>query len=287
MSDTSSVARMGALYQEHVLLGADLEPSGDGKLMRAVSYPSEKASGPDPDGAVVSDLTGSTYVLIKGPHASELMEAAFCGPKLQPGECGWECALTAEGALTSVPLVIRTGENEYALIDPSGRGEVVVAWLGFLAQIEQNGFAPYEGTKIEDAIDMLHPLLLAGNAATKVLSDYVEHPRELPQPGQVRSTHLDKIPAVAARAPLPGASLPTYVLMVPPTRAATMWRSFLSFTEVAPAGSASLARAMGQLLPWYPVLDEKDQVKPTAAELDGWGLLREARDFVGARLLAQ
>ena len=44
---------------------------------------------------------------------------------------------------------------------------------------------------------------------------------------------------------------------------------------------------MGQLLPWYPVLDEKDQVKPTAAELDGWGLLREARDFVGARLLAQ
>ena len=46
---------MGALYQEHVLLGAVLEPSGDGKLMRAVSYPSEKASGPDPvDGCAAS-----------------------------------------------------------------------------------------------------------------------------------------------------------------------------------------------------------------------------------------
>lgn len=281
---TQEVARMGTLYHEHALLGASFAPSTEGDVMRAESYPNETGAY-EKGRAYLADLTGSTYKLVSGASAQPLVEAAFCGKKLKVGECAWECALTAEGAVTSVALVARTGDNEYALIDPTPRGDVVSAWLGFLASIEQGGYAPYAETSIEDADCMLTPLFLAGDAARTVLSDYVGHVRDLPSPGQVRSLHLDKISAVVAGVPVPGQAIPAFVVLVPPTRAVTLWRSFLSFTETAPLGSAALLAAEQSLLPWGEVLAPMDQVKPSAETLRAWGLLRAERDFVGARSL--
>lgn len=285
-SKSDNFARMGVLYGEHALLGADFSSSDDGSVIRVVSYPSEKGGPVDSGRAYLHDLSGSSYVLVSGPHASDLIEAAFCGPKISVGESAWQCALTAEGGLTSVPLVIRTGANEYVLLDPSDRGDVVVAWLGFLSQIEQNGFAPYAGTKVEEATDMLTPLLMAGNAATAVLSDYVSHPRDLPTLGQVKNVYLDKISAVASRIAIPGITFPVFVLLVPPAQASILWRSFLSFNEVSPVGCVAVCRAMAEMLPWGGLLSEKDKVLPSAAQLESWGLLRSTRDFVGSRCLS-
>lgn len=285
-SKSDNFARMGVLYGEHALLGADFSSSDDGSVIRVVSYPSEKDGPVDSGRAYLHDLSGSSYVLVSGPHASDLIEAAFCGPKISVGESAWQCALTSEGGLTSVPLVIRTGANEYVLLDPSDRGDVVVAWLGFLSQIEQNGFAPYAGTKVEDATDMLTPLLMAGNAATAVLSDYVSHPRDLPALGQVKNVYLDKISAVASRIAIPGITFPVFVLLVPPAQASILWRSFLSFNEVSPVGCVAVCRAMAEMLPWGGLLSEKDKVLPSAAQLESWGLLRSTRDFVGSRCLS-
>lgn len=285
-SKSDNFARMGVLYGEHTLLGADFSSSDDGSVIRVVSYPSEKGGPVDSGRAYLHDLSGSSYVLVSGPHATDLIEAAFCGPKISVGESAWQCALTAEGGLTSVPLVIRTGANEYVLLDPSDRGDVVVAWLGFLSQIEQNGFAPYAGTKVEEATDMLTPLLMAGNAATAVLSDYVSHPRDLPTLGQVKNVYLDKISAVASRIAIPGITFPVFVLLVPPAQASILWRSFLSFNEVSPVGCVAVCRAMAEMLPWGGLLSEKDKVLPSAAQLESWGLLRSTRDFVGSRCLS-
>lgn len=285
-SKSDNFARMGVLYGEHALLGADFSSSDDGSVIRVVSYPSEKGGPVDSGRAYLHDFSGSSYVLVSGPHASDLIEAAICGPKISVGESAWQCALTAEGGLTSVPLVIRTGANEYVLLDPSDRGDVVVAWLGFLSQIEQNGFAPYAGTKLEEATDMLTPLLMAGNAATAVLSDYVSHPRDLPAVGQVKNVYLDKISAVASRIAIPGITFPVFVLLVPPAQASILWRSFLSFNEVSPVGCVAVCRAMAEMLPWGGLLSEKDKVLPSAAQLESWGLLRSTRDFVGSRCLS-
>lgn len=278
------VARMGTLYHEHALLGASFAPSTEGGVMRAESYPSETGAY-EKGRAYLADLTGSTYELVSGACAQPLVEAAFCGKKLQVGECAWQCALTAEGALTSVSFLARTGNNEYALLDPMSRGDVVSAWLGFLASIEQDGYAPYADASIEDADQMLTPLLLAGDAARSVLSDYVGHVRDLPAPGEVRNVSLDKIPAVVACAELPGQSIPAFVILVPPARATTLWRSFLSFSETAPVGSTALVSAQRSLLPWGEELALTGQVKPGAEALRSWGLLRDERDFVGARSL--
>ncbi len=280
------VARMGALYQEHLYLGATFAPSDEGDVMRVSSYPSEKGAGFDPKAAYLADLTGSTYELISGDASQALAEAFFCGKKLAVGECSWEASLTAEGALTSVPLVGRTGQGEYVVLDPSPRGDVASAWLGFISSIEQGGYAPYAQAQVEDATDMLTPLLLAGHAARAVLTDYVEHPRDLPAPGSVRNVRLDRIPTVSMGIGLPGApELPAYVLLVPAAQAATLWRSFLSFSEVEPVGSGALGRALRSLTPWGDDLFEKDQVKPGADRLSAAGLLRTERDFIGARAL--
>lgn len=278
------VTRMGTLYHEHVLLGAAFSPSSEGDVMRVESYPSETGAF-EKGRAYLCDVTGSTYKLVSGAAAQSLVEAVFCGHKLRVGECAWETALTAEGAVTSVALVARTGDNEYAVVDPTPRGDVVSAWLGFIAAIEQNGYAPYSDASIEDAENMLVPLLLVGDAARAVLSDYVGHVRDLPAPGQVGSLHLDKISSVVAGIPLPGNSMPAFLVLVPPARATTLWRSFLSFNETAPIGSAALVRAEQGLLPWGEALAVMDQVKPGAQALKAWGLLRDERDFVGARSL--
>ena len=275
---------MGTLYQEHVLLGATFEPSSEGDVMRVESYPSETRTY-EKGRAYLCDLTGSTYKLVSGAAAQPLVEAVFCGKKLQVGECSWECALTAEGAATSVSLVARTGDNEYVIVDPTPRGDVVSAWIGFIAGIEQNGYSPYAGTTIEDAGGMLTPLLLAGDAARTVLCDYVGHVRDLPAPGEVRSIHLDKISAVVAGVPLPGQSMPCYLVLIPPAKAVTLWRSFLSFNETAPLGSAALVRNVNALLPWGESLGTMDQVKPGTEPLRAWGLLRSTPDFVGSRSL--
>ncbi len=278
------VARMGVLYQEHLCLGATFAPSYEGDVMRVSSYPSEKGGAIDPKAAYLADLTGSTYELISGEASQALAEAFFCGKKLAVGECSWEASLTAEGALTSVPLVGRTGRDEYVMIDPSPRGDVASAWLGFISSIEQNGYAPYADAQVEDATGMLTPLLLAGNAARAVLTDYVERPRDLPAPGTVRNVRLDRIATVSMGLRLPGApDLPAYVLLVPTAKAGTLWRSFLSFGEVEPVGSDALGSALRSLTPWGDDLFEKDQVKPGAERLISAGILRTERDFIGAR----
>lgn len=287
---TSNTARMGALYEEHVLLGAKFTDSCDGSHIRACAYPSEDTAVSEGktfgDGVYIHDLTGSTYLLVSGADARALIEAAFCGPKLRVGECAWQAALTAEGALTSVALVARTGDEEYVLIDPSLRGEVVYAWLTFLAAIEQDGYAPYANARIEDASGMLVPVLMAGEGASRVLADYVPTPKDLPAQGQVKNVLLDKIQAVCIRVPASGLPGHTYVALVPEARARILWRSFLSFNEVRPLGCEALLRAMGRYLPWGEVLFETDQVKPGGEKLCEWGLLRDTMDFVGSRALA-
>lgn len=282
----SAAARMGALYQEHVYLAAELEPAEEGGVMRVAAYPSEDGKAFDAGAAYLCDLTGSTYELISGESSCELVEAVFCSRKLGIGECAWQASLTAEGALTSVPLVGRGGQGEYVLLDPTPRGQVVSAWAGFIAMIEQDGYAPYAGSALEDATDMLTPLMLAGNAAREVLSDYVERPSALPSAGHMANVYLDRISALVASPRLPGApGLPVYVLLVPVSHAVTLWRSFLSFSEVEPMGHRALTAALKGMVPWGEALFDPDQVKPSREELAGWGLLRGESDFIGARAL--
>lgn len=281
-------AATGALTEEHELLGAQFVESDVSEAPVVGSYAAEPASSYADEGALLFDLSGHVYDLVGGPCAQALAEACFAGRALVPGQCGFEACLTGEGNLLSVSLLLRAGDAEYVLLDPSARGVSVHAWLGFLANLEQDGTRPFDGSTVEEASAMLVPLLLVGRDAEKVLSDYVSAPEALPAAGEVASIHLDRIPVVAACLPQETAACKGYVLLVPPVRARVLWRSLLSFGEVMPAGEGTLRVLAQRCLPWGTLLASTDNaVRPSRDELLGWGVLREDDTYVGARGLRQ
>lgn len=277
--------RMGTLYQEHVFLGASFKPSLDENHQVVCAYAAEKdavtAMG---DGCVLADLTGATYQLILGADAAAMAQAAFCGKRLAVGECAFEPALGGDGCLMSIPLVVRCGDTEHVVVDLGSRGAIGLAWLGFLATAEEGGVRPFGNTSIEDATSMLTPLLLMGAKANDVLSDYL-HGQALPRPGEVASLSLDAISAVVACAPLAPGGIRAYFLFVPPTKARVLWRSFLSFDQVAPVGLPGAKKALFSALRFSDLCEKTDKVLVTGDQLRDLGLMRADGGFIGQSAL--
>ncbi|QOY59772.1 aminomethyl transferase family protein [Thermophilibacter immobilis] len=281
---TSDKPRMGVLYDEHALLHARFSTSEEAGPRRVLSYDAEKGPAHAREGALLADLTGCAYLLAHGPSAPDFARAALAGRRLAVGEADFEAALTGDGSLVSVPLAARCGDEEYVLLDPSPHGDVLDSWLGFLHGVEQDGFTPYANITIEDATDMLVPLLLVGAAARSVLADYVRDPQALPAPGHVTSLQLDRIAALVTRLGAPALDeVACYLALVPVAFARTLWRSLLSFGEVAPAGLQTVCELSRRALPWGELLSSPDRVSPSRRVLASWGLLRDEDDFVGAR----
>lgn len=275
----------GVLYQEHLYLGGTF---GDGtfpalSMPQAYGSPHGDEGAPFREGAGLSDLSGTHSVLLSGAPAQAFVEAAFAGRKLAVGECRFEAVLGGDGILMSVPLLARTGDAEYVLWDASERFELLSGWLGFLAGVSQDGFAPYAGLEREDVTGRLVPLLLWGPAAEHVLGDYLSSGSHLPGAGRVCDLALDSIPSVVAEPPVPGGRC--LLALVPPTYARTVWRSLLSFNEVAPVGERALVAHAEEALGWLALVEDTDRTKPSRAELERWDLVRAGGDFVGGRAI--
>nr|WP_314638297.1 aminomethyl transferase family protein [uncultured Olsenella sp.] len=269
------------LHEEHLLLGASF-PEGEAPLLGPVSYVTEGADDPFRGGCALCDLTGTLVLLASGGPASSWAQAAFAGDGLAVGECSFQPALLGDGSLASIPLLGRTGDDEYAIWDLSPRSQTLSAWLSFLANVEQGGYKPYEGLGTEDVTDRLVPLALWGDSAEAVLRDYLPGEDTLPAAGRLGELLLDgRIGCLIARLPLAGEDC--FLLMVPPTLVRRLWRSLLSFGSVTPVGHGRVVSRLGELLPWSRWLSQTDRVAPTEGELEGQGLLRASGDFVGAR----
>lgn len=282
MSPSDDSVNRNVLLKEHLLLGADY----DGKSLPSLALPARYGSGSGEDGALTSgaglaDLSGMGSLLLSGPPATSFATAAFCGRELAVGECAFEPALGGDATLMSVPLLARTGDAEYALWDATPRFELLGRWVEFLSGVSQDGYAPYEGLSREDVSGRLVPLLLWGPAARHVLGDYVSSPAGLPAAGRVRDVRLDRIPAVVAGVPVGRGNC--LLALVPPDRARSLWRSLLSFDEVAPVGELALASHARQALGWLSRVEDTDRLVATRAGLEG--LVRGGTDFVGARAL--
>lgn len=277
----------GALREEHVLLGASFGELAAADVPPVTSYAGEGELEGLLSGAVLADLTGTAYLLVSGEDAPGLFCAAACGRELAVGETAFEAVLTGEGRLLSVPLALRTGDHEYVLLDPTHRGAALAAWLGFVRGARGgDGRMPFAAADVEDASGMLVPLMLAGARSGEVLSDYVRTPGEaLPGEGAVAAVHLDAIPALVAR--VPGAGPQAWLALVPAARARAVWRSLLSFTEVAPVGTRAAGDVLSDGRPWSRALPEDGPLDVPRADLAAWGLVREGDDFVGARLLGR
>ena len=259
---------------EHDLLGARY----DQEAGYVAGYAGEPARASELTS--VSDLSGALYLLASGGDAGAFAQALCAGKPLAVGECAYQAVLTGDGALVSVPLLIRTGDSECVLVDISPRFEVLLGWLQFLTGSMEGQFGELG---LEDASAMLVPFAMRGPEAALVLKDYLGAEQELPLAGQCASIMLDAIPCVVAH--LPSVHDEAYVILVPPNKAQVLWRSFLSFTQLQPIGVTGLARVLMQDLPWGETLMEGDRIMVDKERLMSWGLARAEGGFIGSRAL--
>lgn len=279
-----SERRAGILHGEHLLLGASFSPSERTGMLRVDEYAAEGAL--NTREALLADLTGCAYLLVSGANAPVFSELAFAGDVLGVGDARFEAALTGDGSLLGAPLVLRTGDHETVMVDATRVHESVGAWIEFLAQAKDTrGNEAFPEVEVEDASEMLVPLLLLGDLSGEVLLDYLHNGDELPKPGTTRQLRLDAITCVVTSLALPQGT-PAFLLLVPPGSARVLWRSLLSFTEVTPTGHRALSSLLSRILPWASVLDGSGPVRVPREQLEKWGIVRGGAEFVGGRALA-
>lgn len=285
MSASMSNVTEALLYAEHLLLGGIFDDEEALLALPAQYGALEKLSEREAfrHGCALSDLQGMGALLVSGEGAPALVSSACANEQLAVGECRFGAIITGDGSLASVPLVARTGDTEYLLWDPTERGMMLEPWLGFLANIEQDGFRPFKGAVVEDVSDALVPLLLWGPEAPTVLADYVASTSVLPAPGQVRSINLDRIACLVANIAHMGSTC--YLLMVPPAATRVLWRSLLSFMQVVPVGHHALQAEAESQLPWMSQVLGGDRLEVPAKRLVAWGIARAQGGYVGARAL--
>lgn len=276
--------KRGALYEEHVLLGASFA-TGELGIPTTVSYAAAgSAEAAVREGCVLADATGMRAILCSGGPFESFQQAAFASEALSVGQAAFGPVLLGDGSVASIPLLARTGDDELLALDMSPRASVMAAWLSFVSSIEQGGFAPYRGLEVEDVSTRLVPLVLWGHTAPAVLGDYVGGADALPSPGGVSNLMLDgHISCVCVASELAGRSC--YLVMVPPKLARVIWRSLLSFESVTPVGLAQLWAAARDVAPWLEAIGTTDKLSLARADLESWRLVREGSDFIGGRAL--
>lgn len=268
------------LHEEHLLLGASMDELNDCGLLVPMSYPAtERVSD---DATYLFDLTGLPYALLSGPYAQDVAEMALASKRLQVGESAFEAVLFGDGSLTGIPFVMRCGEHEYCLLDLSATDDACMEWISTLTGFQDQGERLFKETTFEDATGYLAPLLLWGDVAAAVLSDYLSPGCELPLPGEVRSVQLDQTPTIIT---VPPNLKDAYVILIPPARARVFWRSFLSFSCVEPAGHRALQQRLATHLQWSAELTQGE--KPSKEVLTAYELLRTDGQFVGMRGLLE
>ena len=213
------------------------------------------------DGSALVDLSGTPTILLSGDGAQQFAEATLAGRRLGVGEAEFEASLLGDGSMASVPLASRTGQQEYVLWDLTPRGETLFAWLGFVQGIESGGFRPYGGVSVEEVGERLVPLLLWGNTATAVLSDYARGGEDVPAPGGVGNLMLDgRIESLVASPRLGDSS---GAARLRPGHA----EELLSFPSVSPLGTTGLAaKRSTRRCPGCPPSAPRIPSEPRAAE---------------------
>lgn len=275
-----SEQKRSILHTELEYLGAQFSTSTEGFNL-AQSFYGEKPLEEALKDCALIDLSGIGYTLVSGTSAQNFVEAVFAGKQLEVGETSFECALTGDGSLSSIGLLVRSGQNEYVVLDASKRSLVLDEWLSIIASVEQNGVAPYAEVSLEDATPLLTPLLLAGKKAKKVLMDYLGE-QKLPEDSKLCNLMLDQtIPVLVAN--VSTKKVPAYLVMVPPVHTVILYRSLLSFETVHPLGYKQLIEGLKTYLPWFSELASNTKVVVAKDKLEGWSLLRASDDFIGAR----
>ncbi len=272
------------LKPEHQVLGAHLDEEHE--FVISYSDPNHELEALQNTQAVV-DLHGMRMLLVSGAQAEYFIECSCATQALFVGQNAFSAIFDGEGRLLGCPLIMRTGDHEYLIFDKDVQFENIQDWMLALSQAQQNGQQLFQGVNVEEKTGALYPIALAGPGAKVILNDYLSDSEALSYPGMTTAIRLDQIDTISSSLPL---EYPAYLLLVPPTMARTLFRSFLSFKELETAGFTSFWKCLTQ--------DECSFLKlfETAESSDGCGvfdlnefiergLVRKSPNYIGARAI--
>lgn len=233
------------------------------------------------DSCGLCDMSFAKKLLISGEGTTNFIHTAFSAKPMLIGQAGFTCLFSGDGHLIADPLLVRTGTQEYLVIDTDDRFDAMFTWLNWLVNIENEDVKVFEGVSIEDVTSAMTPLLLAGMKSRAILEDYLSDKDILQIPGTCTSCNLDQIPSVSVRLPMEDEG---YILMVPSQFSRVIWRSLLSFKEVEPIGRLAQKDLFeNHWFKWMGIKDFEDDDKLPTKMLVEAGIIRSEADFVGAR----
>ncbi len=272
------------LQPEHQLLGANI----DDALEYVVNYGDrEYELNALKSGQAVVDLHGLKMLLIEGADAEYFAQCAFATQPLFVGQNAFSAIFDADGRLLGCPLIMRTGDHEYLVFDKGVQFDNILDWLSVLSQATQQGQRLFTDVNVEERTGYLYPLALCGPGSKEILNDYLKDKEQLSYPGMTTALTLDKIEAIGSRLAL---EYPIYVLLVPPTMARTLFRSFLSFKNLDTVGFETFWSFLAQnecefLQLFTPSHSDKETKTFDMDEFIDRGLVRRDANYIGARAL--
>ncbi|WP_028264249.1 aminomethyltransferase family protein [Atopobium fossor] len=271
------------LLKEHMLLGGVMAQRHRAQVaLHYHSASNEKTA--VLESCALTHLADLGMMLVSGTDALGLIQAAVACTLPDVGSFAYGAVLSGDGALLGVPMVVRTGDTEFLLLDNSSRFELLYEWISWLSQVEQQGVAPYENTSVSNESTALVPFQLTGPQASSILNDYLTQHATLPKQGGVANLTLDSTMSIVLHDGIAGQD--SFIVLVPPAVSVVFWRSFLSFSEVEPVGHDVLDTFVRKEHPWTSALSHSDRVSVTRTMLSNWNICRSADDFIGARALS-
>ena len=281
------------LTEEHLALGGILETKQTGnhsvKLPMRYTKPDEELSFLR-HGCGITDISYTGLLVVHGSDAYDLVRAATTALIPEVGQSCYTAVLTGDGALLSVVLLARTGDEEFLLLDTSNRFELLREWFMWLSHIEKDGVKPYKNAEVVDETGALLPVQLTGPGAAAILNDYLGSDARLPYPGEIGMLKLDKIICIVcncAPSATAGKAYDAYKVLIPPAFATILWRSLLSFGQLEPVGLCAWHLYEQGYQPWLSALSQTDRISCTRRTLTSWGLVLQGDEFIGARGLSE
>ncbi len=286
--------RRTPLYEEHLALGARMVP------FAGYEMPVQYAGIIEEHNAVrsfagVFDVCHMAEFRVFGFGAFDFLQRVLTNDLRRISELGtaqYTLLCDEDAGIIDDLIVYHTGDLEYLIIANAANHTTDLDWLTSHAPegVTVSGSGPTsemspEGTvELVDESERTAMIALQGPRALSIVQELAGTGFEVPDRFTITEAVLDTVPALVARTGYTGedgVEILTHVSMI-----AGIWRSILSFPEVAPCGLG--ARDTLRLEMGYPLhgSDMDRGVDPISAGL-GWAVGRDKGPFVGSEAIAR
>lgn len=236
------------------------------------------------DNTLIVDVTSMGVIAVSGKSSTLFLNTMTTAPvnSMVLGDVRFGLALTGEAEIIDVVLINKTGDESYTVYCSSENLTELYLWLEAHAALQQNKVKAFEDVSVSNESSKLAALAVLGKGAATVLSDYLTDDAVLPAPGTIAPVKLDNFDVLVSAVELPDITT-VYFLLVAPHDVVTLFRSFMSFEQVMPAGLEALRILIQRSYPGYGLVLQAAYTTPKEGHL--LDLVRSTKDFVGAKNL--